>query len=71
MAGLQGGEGGFAEEGGFGPITVHAGRSAYWDSFMVQITNPKILLFFGAVCRRSSTSSGRSCPSSCCSPPPP
>ncbi len=42
-------KGGFAEEGGFGPITVHAGRSAYWDSFMVQITNPKILLFFGAV----------------------
>lgn len=24
-------------------------RSAYWDSFLVQITNPKILLFFGAV----------------------
>src|SRR6201996_2202542 len=39
----------FAKEGGLGHATVHATRSAYWDSFLVQITNPKILLFFGAV----------------------
>jgi threonine/homoserine/homoserine lactone efflux protein len=42
-------KGGFAKEGGLGHATIHAGRSAYWDSFLVQITNPKILLFFGAV----------------------
>jgi threonine/homoserine/homoserine lactone efflux protein len=40
---------GFAEDGGLGHATVHVTRSAYWDSFLVQITNPKILLFFGAV----------------------
>jgi len=40
---------GFAKEGGLGHATIQAGRSAYWDSFLVQITNPKILLFFGAV----------------------
>ena len=40
---------GFAEDGGLGHATIHAGRSAYWDSFLVQIANPKILLFFGAV----------------------
>ena len=41
--------GGFAKEGALGHATIHAGRSAYWDSFLVQIANPKILLFFGAV----------------------
>jgi threonine/homoserine/homoserine lactone efflux protein len=40
---------GFAREGGLGHAAIHAGRSAYWDSFLVQMTNPKILLFFGAV----------------------
>ncbi|MDR3497407.1 MAG: LysE family translocator [Ancalomicrobiaceae bacterium] len=40
---------GFAAEGGLGHATVQPGRSAYWDSFLVQIANPKILLFFGAV----------------------
>jgi len=40
---------GFAEGVGLGHATIHPGRSAYWDSFLVQITNPKILLFFGAV----------------------
>jgi threonine/homoserine/homoserine lactone efflux protein len=40
---------GFSSDGGLGHATVHATRSAYWDSFLVQITNPKILLFFGAV----------------------
>jgi threonine/homoserine/homoserine lactone efflux protein len=40
---------GFATEGGLSHVAIHAGRSAYWDSFLVQITNPKILLFFGAV----------------------
>jgi threonine/homoserine/homoserine lactone efflux protein len=40
---------GFAREGALGHATIHASRSAYWDSFLVQITNPKILLFFGAV----------------------
>ena len=39
----------FAAAGGLGHATIHATRSAYWDSFLVQITNPKILLFFGAV----------------------
>lgn len=29
--------------------TVRGGRSAFVDGFMVQIANPKILLFFGAV----------------------
>nr|WP_295113205.1 LysE family translocator [uncultured Caulobacter sp.] len=29
--------------------TVRAGRSAFFDGFMVQIANPKILLFFSAV----------------------
>jgi threonine/homoserine/homoserine lactone efflux protein len=41
--------GAFAEQGGLGHATIHASRSAYWDSFLVQMTNPKILLFFGAV----------------------
>jgi threonine/homoserine/homoserine lactone efflux protein len=40
---------GLAKEGGLGHATIHASRSAYWDSFLVQMTNPKILLFFGAV----------------------
>lgn len=40
---------GFAAEGGLGHAQIHASRSAYWDSFLVQIANPKILLFFGAV----------------------
>ena len=40
---------GFAREGGLGHAEISARRSAYWDGFMVQITNPKILLFFGAV----------------------
>lgn len=40
---------GFAEAGALGHAAVHTGRSAYWDSFLVQIANPKILLFFGAV----------------------
>ena len=40
---------GFSQEGGLGHATIHTGRSAYWDSFLVQIANPKILLFFGAV----------------------
>src|SRR6516162_3259842 len=31
---------GFAKEGGLGHATIHTGRSAYWDSFLVQITNP-------------------------------
>ena len=39
----------FAPGGGLGHAAVHASRSAYWDSFLVQIANPKILLFFGAV----------------------
>jgi threonine/homoserine/homoserine lactone efflux protein len=41
--------GGFSQEGGIGHATIHPARSAYWDSFLVQIANPKILLFFGAV----------------------
>jgi threonine/homoserine/homoserine lactone efflux protein len=40
---------GFAKDGGLSHATIHIGRSAYWDSFLVQIANPKILLFFGAV----------------------
>jgi threonine/homoserine/homoserine lactone efflux protein len=32
-----------------GHADIRPARSAYWDGFMVQITNPKILLFFGAV----------------------
>jgi threonine/homoserine/homoserine lactone efflux protein len=32
-----------------GHTEIKPGRSAYWDGFTVQITNPKILLFFGAV----------------------
>ena len=40
---------GFSKGGGLGHATIHAGRSAYWDSFLVQIANPKILLVFGAV----------------------
>ena len=39
----------FAADGGLGHAAIHATRSAYWDSFLVQIANPKILLFFGAV----------------------
>jgi threonine/homoserine/homoserine lactone efflux protein len=34
---------------GLGHAEIKASRSAYWDGFMVQMTNPKILLFFGAV----------------------
>ena len=40
---------GFATDGGLGHAAIHSDRSAYWDSFLVQIANPKILLFFGAV----------------------
>ena len=40
---------GFAKDGGLGHARIHSERSAYWDGFMVQIANPKILLFFGAV----------------------
>jgi threonine/homoserine/homoserine lactone efflux protein len=40
---------GFTGQSGLGHAAIHASRSAYWDSFLVQITNPKILLFFGAV----------------------
>lgn len=40
---------GLAAEEGLGRSDVHMGRSAYWDGFLVQIANPKILLFFGAV----------------------
>ena len=40
---------GFSAQGGLGHAAIHASRSAYWDSFLVQIANPKILLFFGAV----------------------
>jgi threonine/homoserine/homoserine lactone efflux protein len=40
---------GFSDEGALGHAAIHANRSAYWDSFLVQIANPKILLFFGAV----------------------
>jgi hypothetical protein len=40
---------GFARDGGMGHAAIRPNRSAYWDAFMVQMTNPKILLFFGAV----------------------
>jgi threonine/homoserine/homoserine lactone efflux protein len=41
---------GFAKDGsGFDRLEIRPARSAYRDAFMVQITNPKILLFFGAV----------------------
>lgn len=41
---------GFSPDGaGLGHATIHAERSAYWDGFAVQMANPKILLFFGAV----------------------
>jgi threonine/homoserine/homoserine lactone efflux protein len=40
---------GFAEDNGLGSAEIKTGRSAFRDSFTVQITNPKILLFFGAV----------------------
>ncbi len=40
---------GFAPHGGLGHAAIKPDRSAYWDAFTVQITNPKILLFFGAV----------------------
>jgi threonine/homoserine/homoserine lactone efflux protein len=40
---------GFSSEGALGHADIRAGRSAYLDGFMVQIANPKILLFFGAV----------------------
>ena len=39
----------FKSEGGLGHADIRPSRSAYWDGFMVQIMNPKILLFFGAV----------------------
>lgn len=42
-------KGGFAETSALGHAAIHRDRSAYWDSFLVQIANPKILLFFGAV----------------------
>jgi threonine/homoserine/homoserine lactone efflux protein len=41
---------GFDKDGsGLGRLEIRPARSAYWDAFMVQIANPKILLFFGAV----------------------
>jgi threonine/homoserine/homoserine lactone efflux protein len=40
---------GFAKEGGFAHVDIKPGRSAFRDGFTVQMTNPKILLFFGAV----------------------
>lgn len=40
---------GFARNGGLAHAAIHVRRSAFWDGFMVQIANPKILLFFGAV----------------------
>ena len=40
---------GFKDEGGLGHVEIKAGGSAFGDAFMVQIANPKILLFFGAV----------------------
>ena len=46
---IQAVKGAFAEGGSPGHAAIHASRSAYWDSFLVQIANPKILLFFGAV----------------------
>lgn len=41
--------GGFATEGESGHADIRLGRSPFWDSFLVHIANPKILLFFGAV----------------------
>lgn len=32
-----------------GPPSVHARRPAFWDGFLVQISNPKAILFFTAV----------------------
>ncbi len=46
---LQALRSGFSRSGGLGHADIRAERSAYWDGFMVQIANPKILLFFGAV----------------------
>ena len=40
---------GFGRGGETGHARIHAARSALRDGFMVQIANPKILLFFGAV----------------------
>jgi threonine/homoserine/homoserine lactone efflux protein len=40
---------GFAKDGAFGHADIRPGRSAFRDAFTVQIANPKILLFFGAV----------------------
>jgi threonine/homoserine/homoserine lactone efflux protein len=40
---------GFAKEGGLAHVDISHSRSALRDGFTVQITNPKILLFFGAV----------------------
>jgi threonine/homoserine/homoserine lactone efflux protein len=40
---------GFAGQGGLGHAHIDPNRSAFRDGFMVQMTNPKILLFFGAV----------------------
>jgi threonine/homoserine/homoserine lactone efflux protein len=40
---------GFAREGGMGHVAIRSGDSAFRDGFTVQMTNPKILLFFGAV----------------------
>ena len=34
---------------GIGHAEIKTSRPALWDGFMVQMTNPKILLFFGAV----------------------
>lgn len=38
-----------ASSAAVGHADIHPARSAYWDGFTVQIANPKILLFFGAV----------------------
>ncbi|MDB5460258.1 MAG: LysE family translocator, partial [Caulobacteraceae bacterium] len=40
---------GFAKEGGLAHVDIKPAGSAFRDGFTVQITNPKILLFFGAV----------------------
>jgi len=43
-------KGGFAKtDASLGHVVIQPHSSAYWDGFMVQIANPKILLFFGAV----------------------
>lgn len=39
----------FSPQGGLGHADIRPNRSAFRDGFMVQIANPKILLFFGAV----------------------